>query len=173
MLMSGVLGEVTKVARQEIERGAEEAVLVFDDATGRVIDLGAERETTATAAAPAGRGRPKLGVVAREVTLLPRHWEWLNAQPGGASVALRRLVEEARKASGGRDRQRAAQEGAYRFLTAVAGDFPGYEESLRALFAGNAAEFQRQASAWPEDVRNYAIRLGFSGAEEVRDGSSE
>src|SRR4029079_4156101 len=74
-------------------------------------------ETDETAAAePRGRGRPRLGVVAREGTLLPRHWEWLGTQPGGASVVLRKLVEEARRANGDADRTRAARDAAYRFM---------------------------------------------------------
>ena len=107
------------------------------------------------------RGRPKLGVVAREVTLLPRHWAWLNAQPGGASVALRKLVEQARKTSGDIDRDRAQTEAAYRFLSALAGNLPGYEEALRALFAADRAAFAARIAAWPPDVRDYAVKLAF------------
>ena len=104
-------------------------------------------------------GRPKLGVVAREVTLLPRHWEWLNGQPGGASVALRKLVEEASRAKVGLDRARRARDAAYRFLTAMAGDMPGFEEAIRALFAGNSEGFQSQTEAWPPDIRDYSYRM--------------
>jgi hypothetical protein len=109
-----------------------------------------------------GRGRPKLGVVAREVTLLPRHWDWLNTQPGGASVALRKLVEEARRTSGDRDRTRAAQEAAYHFMSAIAGDLPGFEEATRALFAYDRRRFGDLVAQWPEDVRDHAIRLAFA-----------
>jgi hypothetical protein len=98
-------------------------------------------------------------VVAREVTLLPRHWEWLAAQPGGASVALRKLVEEARRAHGERDRARLARERAYRFMSAMAGDLPGFEEASRALFAGDGAGMQTHMAAWPPDVREHATRL--------------
>ncbi|MDB6072617.1 MAG: hypothetical protein JWO89_257, partial [Verrucomicrobiaceae bacterium] len=115
---------------------------------------------------PRGRGRPKLGVTAREVTLLPRHWEWLNLQPGGASVALRKLVEKARTANEGRDRVRLAQEVCYRFMSAMAGDKPGFEEASRALFAGNAAGFAEQTKAWPEGVRDHVQRLA-AGAWEA------
>ena len=112
-----------------------------------------------TAAGPRGRGRPKLGVVAREVTLLPRHWDWLNAQPGGASVALRKLVEDARKARGQSDALRARQEAAYRFLSAIAGDWRNYEESTRALYAGDAERFRDLTESWPADVRDHARLL--------------
>ena len=149
---------------------AEGPLLAFDDATGAVIDFdlrGSPAEIAARLAAPAGeaadeprgRGRPKLGVAAREVTLLPRHWEWLAAQPGGASAALRRLVDEARRAGGDKQRARAAQEAAYRFMTAMAGDRPGYEEATRALFANDRAGFERHIAAWPEDVRAYTAKL--------------
>ena len=115
-----------------------------------------------TAAEPRGRGRPRLGVVAREVTLLPRHWDWLGLQPGGASVALRRLVEEARRASGDRDRVRAAQDAAYCFISAIAGNLPGFEEAARALFAYDRRRFADLIAGWPEDVRDYAIQLAFA-----------
>ncbi len=107
----------------------------------------------------AGAGRPRLGVVAREVTLLPRHWQWLSSQPGGASVALRKLVDEARLANIGKDRVRQSQEAAYRFMSAMAGDAPGFEEAARALFAGDEHRFEQCISVWPEDVRDHAKRL--------------
>jgi hypothetical protein len=103
-----------------------------------------------------------LGVVAKEVTLLPRHWDWLNLQPGGASVALRKLVEEARRTSGHHDRVRAAQESAYRFMSAVAGNLSGFEEAARALFAYDRRRFSQMIAAWPDDVRDYAVRLAFA-----------
>lgn len=109
--------------------------------------------------APSGRGRPRLGVVAREVTLLPRHWEWLNAQPGGASVALRKLVEQARRAGASADRVRQAQNAAYRFMTAMAGDLDGFEEVARALFATDRPRFVAQLATWPDDIREHALHL--------------
>jgi hypothetical protein len=118
-----------------------------------------QTSTAPTNTAPRGRGRPKLGVIAREVTLLPRHWEWLNSQPGGASVALRRLVEAARAANGNKDCVRAAQEAAWRFMTALAGDLAGYEEATRALYASDAARFNALLAVWPADVRDYAATL--------------
>jgi hypothetical protein len=108
---------------------------------------------------PRGPGRPKLGVVAREVTLLPRHWDWLNSQPGGASVTLRKLVEQARRASEGRDRVRQSQDAANRFMSAIAGDLPGFEEATRALFAANTGRFDECVASWPADVRDHARKL--------------
>lgn len=104
-------------------------------------------------------GRPKLGVVAREVTLFPRHWEWLSRQPGGASATLRRLVEEARRSTAREVRVREARESCYRFMTALAGNEPGYEEAARALFAGDRERFHQQTAQWPGDVRDHARRL--------------
>ena len=112
---------------------------------------------------PRGPGRPKLGVVAREVTLLPRHWEWLAQQSGGASVAIRRLVEEARRAGEDKDRIRQAQEAAYRFMSAIAGNKPHYEDAIRALFAGEQARFEKLIAEWPADVRDHASRLAERG----------
>ena len=146
-------------------------LLVFEDSTGRQVDLdirGTREEISARyseAAEPRGRGRPRLGVVAREVTLLPRHWDWLNSQPGGASVALRKLVDEARRASGDRDRIRAAQEAAYRFTSAIAGNLPEFEEATRALFTYDRRRFGDLIANWPEDIRDYAIKLAFADQE--------
>ena len=113
------------------------------------------------ALAPRGRGRPKLGVVAREVTLLPRHWEWLGAQPGGASVALRKLVEQARRDNDAQGRQRQRQEAAYRFMASMAGNLPGFEEATRALYADDRDRYAQCVAAWPEDVRGYAMGLAW------------
>jgi len=174
-LAAGPLAEVA-LAVKAAERGGSDTLLVFDDADGRVIDLdlrGSDAEVAARLApapldaapeAPRGRGRPRLGVTAREITLLPRHWEWLAAQPGGASAALRRLVEEARRANAPRDQARAARDAAYRFMSAMAGDLPGYEEAIRALFAGDREAFAARSRDWPQDVRDYAARLAFGSA---------
>jgi hypothetical protein len=97
--------------------------------------------------------------VAREVTLLPRHWEWLAQQPGGASAALRRLVEDARRTHAGRDSWRQAKERAYRFMSAIAGGFAGFEDASRALFAQDADAFARCIAAWPPDVQAHLAWL--------------
>ena len=148
-------------------------VIVFNDLTGSQTDLDfrdkppeiPDGNGSVPRAEPRGRGRPRLGVIAREVTLLPRHWDWLNLQPGGASVALRKLVDEARKTSGDRDRLRAAQEAAYRFMSAIAGNLPGFEEATRALFANDRRIFAHHIANWPKDVRDYAVKLAFADQE--------
>ena len=144
---------------------AEAGVLAFGpDGRGIDFDLIGDAESISKRYAPIettrGRGRPKLGVVAREVTLLPRHWDWLASQPGGASVALRKLVEAASRAAEGPDRIRTAREAAYRFASAMAGDLPGFEEAMRALFAGDDMAFEARIDLWPADIaaqmRTYA-----------------
>lgn len=189
-IASGPLQTVALVVKQVIENGAAGPVLIFDNATGRSIEIdtrGSVEEMVARLAQPTathdragvlqpsadsvgadariseprGRGRPKLGVVPREVTLMPRHWEWLAAQPGGASVALRKLVEEARRVHGEKDKRRKAQERAYHFMSAMAGDMPGFEEAARALFASDQPRLRELVAPWPEDVRGHAIALAF------------
>jgi hypothetical protein len=171
-IAAGELADVALKAKTAVDKG--EQVLIFNDITSESIEVDfrgsaeevlqrlAQMETkqaTAVSEAPRGPGRPKLGVVAREITLLPRHWDWLSAQPGGASVALRKLVEEARRANEGKDRVRQSQEAAYRFMSTMAGDRPGFEEATRALFAGHRDRFDQLIEPWPKDVRYHARKL--------------
>jgi hypothetical protein len=170
-IAAGALPVVAVAVKERVDREPGAVALVFDDETARQIELDLRGSSADVARrlrrtsdrepnpAPRSAGRPKLGVVAREVTLLPRHWEWLNRQPGGASVALRKLVEEARRTNAGRDRVRNAQEVAYRFMSAIAGDLPGYEEATRALFAGDRARFETNTASWPADVTEHAHKL--------------
>jgi uncharacterized protein len=161
------VGDAAEILKT-LKRKRQGEILVFDDSTGAQIDLdlrGRPPQPNVSANEPRGPGRPRLGVVAKEVTLLPRHWDWLNVQPGGASVALRKLVDEARRVSGDRDRTRAAQEAAYRFMSAVAGNLPGFEEATRALFAYDRRRFTEFVAKWPDDVRNYAVKLAFADQE--------
>ena len=168
-IASGDLGEVALAIREALADGADAPVLVFDEATSHPIEFdlrGRPDEVVRRLAdrAPAepprrGPGRPRLGVVSREVTLLPRHWDWLGDQPGGASVALRKLVDEARRTNEAKDQIRRAQEAAYRFMSAMAGDAPGFEEAARALFAADAVRFALQTEPWPVDVRDHARTL--------------
>jgi hypothetical protein len=182
-IASGELPVVAVEAKKALDREESAPVLIFDDQSGEQIDLDLSgtaedvRDRLARQASegrasslnegsgkevPRGPGRPKLGVVAREVTLLPRHWEWLSGQPGGASVALRKLVEQARRNSEEKDRVRRSQEAAYRFMSALAGNAPGFEEACRALFAGNQERLEEMTLGWPDDVRSYMLRLAES-----------
>lgn len=198
VLAAGALREVARIVWRAMKDTppSNDAVLVFDDATGRVIDLEmrgdesdmlanldarsrerAERSTDAeppdvtarpqkhegspAEQAPRGRGRPKLGVVAREITLLPRHWEWLATQPGGASVALRRLVDSARRMHADDDRATGSRDAAYRFMHAIAGDLAGFEEAIRALFRHDEVRFRALIDSWPAAIRAYSTRLAF------------
>lgn len=175
LLATGPLAEVAIAVKIATSARDLDPILIFDDTTGRAIDLdlrGSHREIVARlpqppapeaepTAEPRGRGRPKLGVVAREVTLLPRHWDWLGNQQGGASVALRKLVENARRAGGDRDRLRAARDAAYHVMSALAGDLPGFEEASRALFAGDRPRFTERIAGWPVDIRDHIVTLAF------------
>ncbi len=182
ILIAGALVDVALSVRKALDEGvSSEDILIFEDVTGKAIDLdlrGEQHEIIQRLKEPPqphvsrrpgarqpaqeearGRGRPKLGVVAREVTLLPRHWDWLNIQPGGASIALRKLVEEARRS--GTALQRERHEAAYRFMQGKAGDLPGFEEATRALFANDDARFEAEIRTWPRDILTHAMRLAF------------
>jgi len=190
VLATGALRDVARVVWRAVKDAESHhgAVLVFDDATGRVIDFemrGDERAMLAhvdvmlrmSQAAlvqtndatsgdgvdpvPRPRGRPKLGVVAREITLLPRHWEWLATQPGGASVALRKLVDAARRTNTDEDRTKAARDVAYRFMHAMAGDLTQFEEVIRALYRGDEARFRELIAEWPRHIAAYSAQLAF------------
>jgi hypothetical protein len=181
-IAAGSPADVARAAKAAVDSGEQASVLVFND-EARVVDidfrgtdadvlarLGLDANTASNgdgdnaspyreASAPRGRGRPRLGVVAREVTLLPRHWDWLATQPGGASAAVRRLVDAARQTGADKDRLRHAKEIAYRFMSAMAGNEPGFEEATRALFAGDETRFAAMTKTWPGDVREHARAL--------------
>jgi hypothetical protein len=166
----GSLPRVALAAKRALDREHDVALLIFDRRTAEVVDLdlrGSEQDVVDRLAAPviaqAKRGRPKLGVVAREVTLLPRHWEWLARQPGGASVTLRRLVETARKAEASAEISRVRTDATYRFMVTMAGDLSGFEEAARALFAIDRTALERCTVHWPPDIRDEALRF-FDGA---------
>mgnify|MGYP000997875476 CR=1 FL=1 len=179
-IASGPLVEVAIKVKEAIDHGEQGAILIFDDSTSELVEVdfrGAvdevltrlrERTVEYLSTIPPtetdtevrrGPGRPKLGVVSREVTLLPRHWDWLNSQPGGASVALRKLVEEARRVNRQRDKVRFSQETTYRFMSAMAGNEPGFEEATRALFAGDPERFRGFIYSWPVDIRDHVQKL--------------
>lgn len=177
LLATGTLDKVAIALRSKLQKRPDVLPLVFDDDTGNPVELDL-RGTSAEVAvryaghppsaqpasseerpATPGRGRPRLGVIAREVTLLPEHWEWLASQAGGASVALRKLVHEARQANVERDQRRRTSERSYNVMHALAGNLPGFEEASRALFAGEFDRMAGLANAWPADIRDYLVRL--------------
>jgi hypothetical protein len=168
-LATGPAWKVALAVKHALEEDTGRTLLIFEDGTGRQIDFDLRGDDETVAArlkppeqireTPRAPGRPKLGVVAREVTLLPRHWEWLAGQPGGASVTLRKLVETARAAGGDRERVRQAQAAADRFMSAMLGDQPGYEEASRALYAGKRETFAGLVEPWPADLREHLWRL--------------
>jgi uncharacterized protein len=179
---SGPLVDVALALKSLEVQPATGPILVFNDFNGEIVDLDLRGSTTdivsrlterarhqaiaapsaamsSPSTSPQRPGRPRLGVVAREVTLLPRHWEWLASQSGGASAALRRLVEEARLGDKGKTSRRQAQEAAYRFLSSVAGNLAGFEQATRALFAGDWSRFAEETAKWPESIPAYAQQL--------------
>jgi len=155
IIASGEREQVTRTIEDGYPASDFAEIHIFDDATGARSDLD-YWDAARGQPEPRGRGRPKLGVAAREVTLLPRHWEWLQKQKGGASAALRRLVDEAMKAPASAEARRDA---AYRFLTATSGDRPGYEEAIRALYRGEEGRLREIVTDWPADIRSYLTRL--------------
>lgn len=176
-VLSGNLREVALAVKRAENIDGQAPIQAFDNRTGKVIDIdtrGSESDVLARLTAEASygdtpktaksRGRPRLGVVAREVTLLPRHWEWLKSQPGGASAALRRLVDEARRRGEGDDRR--ARDAAYYFLSAMAGNREGFEEASRALFAGDREGLTAHMAGWPRDIREHVLRLAFDALVE-------
>lgn len=171
-IAEGALADVALKVKKAADRDGSGPVLLFNSETSEPIEVdfrGTGKDVLArltqgvsapaVVETPRGPGRPKLGVTAREVTLLPRHWDWLNAQPGGASVALRKLVEDACKTSGSRDRKRARQEAAYRFMSTMAGNMSDFDEAARALFAGDMAKLERLTAPWAKDVRAHVLKL--------------
>lgn len=190
----GDLAQVLRKVRQTSAANANARVLVFERHSSEQVEFDprcataqAVRDAAATTAPGSGHGapepaagapppkpgRPKLGVVAREVTLLPRHWQWLASQPGGASVALRKLVEQARRDNRGADKVRQAQEVCYRFMSAIAGDLPGFEEIARALFAPDAARFEELLAPWPADIGAHLRELAAGAFETQTDGVTD
>jgi hypothetical protein len=169
IVAQGDLETMLRKTWRRVQRGDAGTILVFEDQTGRQVDFDlrgsveeviarARHQTQPTPAAP-GRGRPRLGVVSREMSLLPRHWEWLDEQPNGMSAALRRLVDEARRREPEKERARRARDAASRFMTAMAGDRQGFEEASRALFAGDRVRFADLIRDWPRDIRRHVARL--------------
>lgn len=191
LLRSGPLVEVALAVKTANENGSSGTILVFDDLTGHQIFLdlrGTKADIIERLSRPPqtnigryrprpteeaqvvkeevsesrGRGRPRLGVVAHEVMLLPRQWEWLASHPGGTSAFLRRLVDDAKRDSGYAEKRGAMQEATYQFMLGIAGNFPGYEEATRALFADDRRRLAQCVADWPEDVRAHVMRMAFA-----------
>jgi hypothetical protein len=161
LIASGSIERIIPIVKARFDQGEGSLFLIFEDQSGRQVDFdlgGTVNEVlarTLPGRSRSGPGRPKLGVVSREISLLPRHWDWLEEQPNGASAALRRLVDQARKREPGEQRARLARDAAGRFMSAMAGNFPGYEEASRALYAGNRSRFEELTLNWPRDIREY------------------
>lgn len=165
LIVRGDLQAMLKKTKARLDGAETEQILIFEDATGQQVDFdfrGTLDEVVARVEPPAatsGPGRPKLGVVSREISLLPRHWEWLEQQPNGISAAVRRLVDEARKREPGKERARRARDAASRVMWVMAGNLPDFEEASRALFAGDRPQLQALMRKWPKDIRKHLEAL--------------
>ena len=167
LLFRGGLKEVVLNIKEHLGRSENSSVLIFSDLTGKTMDFsfhGSKQDIlkrlekytfTEEPKEPSGPGRPKLGVVSREISLLPRHWEWLATQSGGASATIRLLVEEARKKSSNISSIKQMQERAYQIMSVLAGDLQGYEEALRALYKKDSKVFFTHVKRWPIDIQKY------------------
>lgn len=183
LVSAGELLDVALTIRELEGRADGRPILVFDESTGRQLDIDisgsrndlirrfsdhdGNPEVAIEPTAPRKRGRPKLGVVGREVTLLPRHWSWLDSQRGGASPTLRRLVDRARTENEHLDRVRRSQDDTNRFLSAIAGDLPGFEEATRALYARDRRRFVAETKRWPKDIKTTALKLAHDALTET------
>lgn len=159
-LATGTVAEIWPVVRDRAAEHGQAEIVVIENRSGKPIDLDMRQPPTAPRGGP---GRPRLGVQSREISLLPRHWEWLELQPGGASAALRRLVDSARQTP--EERQKLARNAAGRFLSTMAGNFEGFEEASRALYAGDVAGLLLRTAAWPPAVREHALALLATGED--------
>ncbi len=175
LLVTDTLKEMLLRTKAYLDGPAALEVLIFEDQTGRQIDFdfrGTPDDVLARlgshplfctvpdpSKAPSGPGRPRLGVVCREVSLLPRHWEWLEKQSGGSSAALRRLVDEARKREPEKEDVGALRDAAGKFMLALAGNLPHFEEVTRALYAGDYGQAGALTEDWPKDIAAHAVRL--------------
>ena len=189
LIVSGDLETMILRTKEHLDKNPAESVLIFEDQTGKQVDFdfrGTPEDVLARLAshplfgpAPSqavgqrGPGRPSMGVVCREGSLLPRHWEWLGRQPGGSSAALRRLVDEARKRGGRKERARAARDAAGKFMWVMAGNLPGFEEASRALYAGDRARLDGLTRGWPPDIRDHIGRLVDESARLTKEAGSE
>lgn len=169
-IAAGPMFEVAGKVKRYQDKHPDAQILIFDNTSSQQVELdlrGTVDEvlnriprSDDVEQEKSGPGRPKLGVVSREIGLLPRHWDWLALQPGGASVALRRLVEEARKQNRSKDAMRQSQNAAYKFMAAMAGDLPHFEEASRAFFARNKSLFETLTAGWPKDIRDHTLKVG-------------
>lgn len=174
ILSQGSLEDVVLKVKKRLEKSPESQIVIYSDITGKSMDFnfqGSEKEvlkrleiyttpeTDNQGSASTGPGRPKLGVISREVSLLPKHWEWLATQSGGASNTLRKLVEESMKKTSGTLTVKTAQERTYKFMSVEAGDLENYEEALRALYRKDKERFTSEIKAWPRDVQKHIFEL--------------
>lgn len=171
LIAHGSLDEVVLKIKRWNDKNTTASLLVFNDFTGKTMEFdlrGSEKDVLQkiemfipqdVSAVSPGPGRPKLGVITREVSLLPQHWEWLASQPEGASAALRKLVEGAKKNLVMKESVKQVQERAYKIMSILAGDLPQYEEALRSLYRKNEENFKQHIAMWSPDIKDYVIKI--------------
>lgn len=165
LLVAGPLESLLSGVKTYLDKDGRENVLIFEDQTGKQVEFDFEGTLDQVLSrelpepAPTGPGRPKLGVTSREISLLPRHWEWLEQQPQGISAALRRLVEETMKREPNKEKARRKREAAAKLMWGLCGDLPGFEEASRALYAKDLEGFEGQVRKWPKDARTHLIKM--------------
>jgi hypothetical protein len=170
LIVHGGLDDVVTKIKRWYDKYSNGTLLVFNDFTGKTMEFdlrGSEKEVLQKiemflpqeiVVVSARPGRPKLGVVTREVSLLPQHWEWLASQPEGASAALRKLVEGAKKNLVMKESVKQVQERAYKIMSILAGDLPQYEEALRSLYRRNEENFKQHIASWSPDIKDYVMK---------------
>lgn len=172
IIAHGSLRDVILKTKKILGKSENSSFLIFSDSTGKTIDFnfqGTEKEilkrleifvsNSDEKIELARPGRPKLGVISREISLLPRHWEWLATQSSGASSSIRNLIEDAIKKSTSKVSLKQQQEKVYRVMTTLAGDLDGYEEAIRSLYKRDRESFIKFTKGWSKDLRSYLEKL--------------
>ena len=160
----GELTDVALAAHRFLRTHPDQSALILQDSTCQIIDLDLsgdeallERKANHYPIRSQAPVPDSKDPITGEITLLPRHWQWLAEQGGNASATLRRLIDEARRDPKQKadNECRRRQQLTYRFCQALCGDFQGYEDALRALYAADKDSFKTHISTWPAD---FALR---------------
>lgn len=144
-----------------LQKQSEMNVLVFNDQTGQQIDLdlsGSEddlKQRYTEVEYVKKVGRPKLGVISREITLQQKHWNWLDQQSSSASAVIRKLIDKELNDPSSESNIMLAKQAIDHFMLAMLGNMPNYEEATRALYQGNKSHFLALIHNYPKDLKVY------------------
>lgn len=169
-ISSGPILKVAEATKKHLIKKPNSDIQIFDHDTGQFLEVDfrgslsqvverMKKSFIIETEKIRGPGRPKLGVVSKEITLLPKHWDWLNLQANGASGSIRKLIDEAMKRNVAKDELKRSQNSVYKFMTIMAGNYPLYEEALRAFYANDNAKFKYIITNWPKDVRDHLLKM--------------